>query len=66
MPRRRTQEEFEQEVLKKIGPDYKVLGKYINKDTKIEMIHYSCGNTFMKNPHDVISKSSGCPYCNGN
>lgn len=66
MPRRKTQKEFEEEVLLKLGKDYKVLGKYINKNTKIEMIHYVCGNTFLKNPHDVSSKGSGCPYCNGN
>ena len=35
MPRRMTQEEFELRVLEKLGPDYKVLGEYINKDTKI-------------------------------
>lgn len=66
MPKRKTQEEFEQEVLEKIGPDYKVLGQYKNKDTKIEMFHYVCGNYFLKRPHDIISKRSGCPYCNGN
>lgn len=66
MPRRKTQEEFEQEILLKLGKDYKVLGKYINKNTKIEMIHYVCGNTFLKNPHDASFKGSGCPYCNGN
>lgn len=66
MPKRRTQEEFEEIVLQQLGSSYKVLGKYVNKNTKIEMIHYSCGNTFMKNPHDVVAKSSGCPYCNGN
>lgn len=65
MPRRKTQEEFENEVLIKLGKDYKVLGKYVNKNTKIEMIHYVCGNVFMKNPHDVSFKGSGCPYCNG-
>lgn len=66
MGRRKTQQEFENEVKEKIGPDYKVLGTYVNKDTKIEMIHYVCGNTFLKRPHDVTSKGSGCPYCNGN
>jgi len=66
MPRRKTQEEFEAEVLEKIGPDYKVLGQYINKNTKIEVIHYACGNTFLKRPHDITSKNSGCPFCNGN
>lgn len=66
MPRRKTQEEFVAEVLEKIGPDYEVLGQYVNKDTKIEMKHLVCGNTFLKRPHDVTSKNSGCPYCNGN
>ena len=66
MGRRKTQQEFENEVMEKLGPDYKVLGQYINKDTKIEMLHYSCGNSFLKRPHDVTSKNSGCPYCNGN
>lgn len=65
MPKRLTQEEFEQRVLEKLGTDYKVLGQYKNKDTKIEMIHYVCGNTFLKRPHDVMSKGSGCPFCNG-
>lgn len=66
MPRRKTQEEFEGEILLKLGKDYKVLGKYINKNTKIEMMHFVCGNRFMKNPHDATFKGSGCPYCNGN
>lgn len=66
MPRRLTQEEFEQRVLIKLGPDYKVLGEYKNKETKIQMIHYICGNKFLKRPGDIMSKGSGCPYCNGN
>lgn len=66
MPRRKTQAEFEQDVLNKLGDTYKVLGKYINKETKILMKHSICGNEFLKRPGDVVSKSSGCPYCNGN
>lgn len=66
MPKRMTQEEFEEQVFLKLGTDYKVLGQYINRNTKIKMLHYVCGNEFEKNPHDVVSKSSGCPYCNGN
>lgn len=65
MPKRQMQEEFIDKVRKKLGPDYKVLGKYVNNRTKIEMLHYKCGNTFMKIPHDV-DKGSGCPYCYGN
>lgn len=66
MPRRMTQKEFEEKVLEKLGPDYKVLGRYVNKDTKILMKHYACSNSFMKRPHDIITKGSGCPFCNGN
>ena len=66
MPKKKTQEQFEQEVYEILGPDYKVLGQYQGKDVKIEIIHYKCGNTFLKRPHDVTSKGSGCPYCNGN
>lgn len=66
MPRRMTQEEFEKKVLEKLGSDYKVLGEYKNKDTKVLMKHFLCSNEFMKRPHDIISKGSGCPYCNGN
>lgn len=65
MPKRKTQKEFEQEILEKLGPDYKVLGTYVNNRTKIEMVHLSCGNHFMKNPHDALQKKSGCPFCNG-
>ena len=66
MPRRMTQEEFEKKVLERLGSDYKVLGEYKNKDTKVLMKHFLCSNEFMKRPHDIISKGSGCPYCNGN
>ena len=66
MPKKLTQEEFQFRVLNKLGTDYKVLGQYINKNTKIQMIHYKCGNIFLKRPHDIMSKNSGCPYCNGN
>lgn len=27
--------------------------------------HLICGNEFDKNVHDIITKNSGCPYCNG-
>jgi len=30
------------------------------------MIHYVCGNKFLKRPGDIMSRGSGCPYCNGN
>ena len=29
------------------------------------MKHLKCGNEFLKIPHDVTQKGSGCLYCNG-
>lgn len=29
------------------------------------MRHKACGNVFDKNVHDIMTKGSGCPYCNG-
>lgn len=66
MGKRKTQEEFENDVYCKLGSDYKVMGPYPGAHGKVELKHYTCGNIFMKNVHDIISKGSGCPYCNGN
>ena len=65
MGKKITQEEFVQRVADRLGPDYEVLGTYEGRDIPILMKHYVCGNTFLKRPHDVSSKGSGCPYCNG-
>lgn len=66
MGKKITQEEFIKRVAEILGNDYEVLGIYQGRDIPIEMKHYVCGNTFKKRPHDIISKGSGCPYCNGN
>lgn len=65
MGKRITQEEFVQRVADKLGSDYEVLGEYRGRDIPVLLKHYICGNTFPKRPHDIQSKSSGCPYCNG-
>lgn len=61
----KTQEQFVADVFEHLGGDYKVLGQYTGRDNLVEMRHFICGNTFMKRPHDIISKNSGCPFCNG-
>lgn len=65
MGKKITQEEFEERIRNRLGPDYAVLGQYLGRDVKIEMKHLVCGNTFMKRPHDAMNKGSGCPFCNG-
>ena len=66
MGKRKTQEQFEKDVFDRLGPDYELLGPYPGGHGKVPMRHLVCGNTFDKNVHDIISKASGCPYCNGN
>lgn len=65
MARKKTQEEFEKDVYDRLGDQYEILGSYPGGHGKVPMRHLVCGNTFDKNVHDIISKSSGCPYCNG-
>lgn len=65
MPKRKTQEQFEKDVFDKLGPDYELLGPYPGGHGKVPMRHIKCGNEFLKNVHDIITKGSGCPFCNG-
>jgi hypothetical protein len=65
MPKKKTQEEFERDLLIKLGADYKALTPYTNAHGKVRLIHYVCGNEFDKNIHDIMTKGSGCPFCNG-
>ena len=67
MAKKKTYEQFLIDVYNHLGEEnYKVLSKtYPGGHGKVELLHYQCGNTFLKNVHDIISKNSGCPYCNG-
>ena len=65
MPKRKTHEEFVKDVFEKLGPEYHVLSQYTNAHGKVSLHHDKCNNTFEKNIHDIITKGSGCPYCNG-
>lgn len=61
MPRRKTQEEFENEVITITNNEYIVLGSYINNHTKIKFKHLKCGTVFETTPKDFISGKSRCP-----
>lgn len=59
-----TQEQFENKVKDHHGNDVKILGKYINKRTKIRASH-SCGHIWEVLPDSLMS-GHGCPQCSGN
>lgn len=48
---------------KRIEPEYKLVGKYINAKTAVDVIHRKCGKIVSVIP-DRISKNPRCPYCN--
>lgn len=60
----RTQEEYEQELLK-INPLVRCLGKYVNCKTNIEHECLICGTKWNIAPSSLINAKSGCPTCVG-
>jgi len=48
--KRKTHEEFIQEVYDLVGNEYTVLGKYINATTKILIRHNTCGHEYVVTP----------------
>lgn len=62
MGKRKTQEQFENEVYNFTENKYKVLGKYINNMTKILMKHNECGYEFEVTPGHFIN-GTRCPKC---
>jgi len=65
MPKAKTQEKFEQEVFEKYNGEYKVIGKYINSDKKVEMLHTKCNKTWFPTPNNFLTGKSKCPTCAG-
>ncbi|EGT3619822.1 hypothetical protein FJ641_10510 [Clostridium perfringens] len=65
MVRRKTHEEFIQDVKGKYGDEYTVLGKYINSYTKILVRHNcnSCNNYEWEITPNKLLQGKGCPIC---
>ncbi|XZH34353.1 zinc-ribbon domain-containing protein (plasmid) [Clostridium perfringens] len=65
MPRKKTYEEFIQEVRDKYGDEYTVLGEYINSQTKIKVRHNSskCNNYEWEITPNRFLRGQGCPIC---
>lgn len=62
MPKKRTHEEFVEEVRLMWGDEYQVLGKYINSYTKVKFFHKKCENIFDMTPHNFLLGQQ-CPIC---
>lgn len=60
----KTQKEFEKEVLDVFKGEYIVLGKYINSNTPIEIMHINCGTSWdTSTPASLIRNQIRCPKC---
>jgi len=66
MPRKFTQDEFEQRVYDAVGNEYTVLGKYIGANDYILMKHNTCGHEWKIKASSFINIGQRCPKCYAN
>lgn len=66
MPRKKTHEEFVNEIEMKWPGKYEVLGEYCGNKTKILIKHKECGTEFKVNPNyfTMVENWEPCPECN--
>ncbi|HGD0580667.1 TPA: hypothetical protein ACH354_002330 [Clostridium perfringens] len=65
MPRKKkTHEEFVQEVREKYGDEYVLLDVYTGANIKIKVRHNKCGYEWMVRPSSLL-RGKGCPICGG-
>ena len=65
MGRKKTHGEFCKQVFDLTNGEYIVLGKYINNNDKILMLHLKCGNVYYVSPKNFTNIGRRCPVCNG-
>lgn len=63
MSRRKTTEEFKNEVKEKVGDEYVVLGEYTTNKNHIEMYHTICKKSYTVTPNHFINRGHRCPHC---
>ena len=61
MPRKKTHEEFLQDVKDKYGDQYEILGTYDGNKKKIEILHKECNTLFSITQNEFLRKrGNGC------
>ena len=63
MPKRKTQGEFEKEILS-LFPNIEVLGRYFNSSTPVLFRCKRCGHEWNQEPNNLLH-SHGCTICSG-
>lgn len=59
-----TQEEAQQIITKKLGPEFKLVSNYKNVEEKITIEHVSMKHTFTTRLNTIIAGQIFCPICN--
>lgn len=62
--KRKTNEEFKEEVKALVGSEYIFLDNYINYMTKIKVKHNKCGHEYKARPSSFF-QGARCPFCSG-
>lgn len=60
--RTRTHQNFIQEINDEYFNEYRILGKYVNANTKIKVKHNKCGYKYETMPASILN-GIGCPIC---
>ena len=60
--KRKTTEEFKQEIFKLVGTEYELIGEYNTCHTKVKLKHTICGNEYLVQP-SVFLDGRRCPFC---
>lgn len=63
MPKKKTHDEFATEVDVTSNSEYRVIGRYVNGKTPVELLHATCGRTYTPTPKDFLAGKSTCRYC---
>lgn len=62
MNKKKTQEEFEEEVYNLVGNEYTVLGTYVNANVGLLIKHNDCNYEWKVEPHNFLN-GQRCPVC---
>lgn len=63
MSRMRSNAWFIEQVRKQVGKEYTFLEPYSGTDTKIEVVHNSCGLHYKVTPYHFLRDKNRCPHC---
>ena len=63
--RKKTNEQFKNEVFDLVGDEYVFLDSYVNSKVKLRVKHNKCGNVYEVSPNAFL-KGNRCPVCYGN